>query len=92
MITNNAAHIAAQDAAEIAANIFADLEDTTIRSFSISYLLDTSRRRDFHSTPLKRLPQRHSKATTASGTSHLQLSLQPEGCLKAKKLLVDAVS
>ncbi|MGC1922126.1 MAG: hypothetical protein WA682_19680, partial [Acidobacteriaceae bacterium] len=62
--------IAAQDTAEIAANIFADLEDKTIRNFSISRLLSTSRRGDFHSTPLQLLPQRHSKATTAPRTPH----------------------
>jgi hypothetical protein len=72
--TNNAAQIATQDTAEIAANIFADLEDKTIRSFSISRLLNTSRRGDFHSTPLELLPQRHSKATTTPGTPHGQLS------------------
>jgi hypothetical protein len=74
MITNTAAQIAAQDTAEIAANIFADLEDKTIRIFSISRLLNTSRRGDFHSTPLKLLPQRHSKATTAQRTPGHPLS------------------
>jgi hypothetical protein len=87
MITNDAAHIAAQDTAEIAANIFADLEDRTMRSFSISCLLDISRRGDFHSTPLKLLPQSHSKATSAPGIPHLQLSLKSEGCLEPKKIL-----
>jgi hypothetical protein len=73
-ITNNTAHIAAQDTAEIAANIFADLEDRTIRIFSISRLLDSTRRGDFHSAPPELMPQRNSKATTTPGTPHLQLS------------------
>jgi hypothetical protein len=45
-ITNTAAQIAAQDTAELAANIFADLKDTTLRVFPISRLLNTSRRGD----------------------------------------------
>jgi hypothetical protein len=85
MITNIAAQIAAQDTAEIAANIFADLEDKTIRSFFISRLLDTTRHGDFHSTPLQLLPQRHSKATTAPRTLHDQLSWQSDGCLRPQK-------